>query len=41
VIGDMKGDSSQMSLRDQLIAASNREEVKFLWCRPTIYPDGK
>jgi len=43
VIGDTgEGDSSQMSLRDQLIAASNREEVKFLVVSSdVIYPDGK
>ncbi|HKE59159.1 MAG TPA: metallophosphoesterase [Pyrinomonadaceae bacterium] len=43
VIGDTgEGDPSQMSLRDQLIAASKREAVKFLvLSSDVIYPDGK
>ena len=43
VIGDTgEGDPSQMSLRDQLIAASKREGVKFLvLSSDVIYPDGK
>ncbi len=43
VIGDTgEGDSSQMSLRDQLIAAGKRESVKFLvLSSDVIYPDGK
>jgi uncharacterized membrane protein HdeD (DUF308 family) len=43
VIGDTgEGDSSQMILRDQIIAASNREDVKFLvLSSDVIYPDGK
>ena len=43
VIGDTgEGDLSQMSLRNQLIAASNREDVKFLvLSSDVIYPDGK
>jgi uncharacterized membrane protein HdeD (DUF308 family) len=43
VIGDTgEGDPSQMSLRDQLIAASKREQVKFLvLSSDVIYPDGK
>ena len=43
VIGDTgEGDPSQMSLRDQLIAAGNREQVKFLVVSSdVIYPDGK
>lgn len=43
VIGDTgEGDSSQMALRDQLIAASKRELVKFLvLSSDVIYPDGK
>ena len=43
VIGDTgEGDPSQMSLRDQLIAASNRDRVKFLvLSSDVIYPDGK
>jgi uncharacterized membrane protein HdeD (DUF308 family)/predicted phosphodiesterase len=43
VIGDTgEGDPSQMSLRDQLIAASKRENVKFLvLSSDVIYPDGK
>jgi uncharacterized membrane protein HdeD (DUF308 family) len=43
VIGDTgEGDPSQMSLHDQLIAASQRENVKFLvLSSDVIYPDGK
>jgi uncharacterized membrane protein HdeD (DUF308 family) len=43
VIGDTgEGDPSQMALRDQLIAASKREQVKFLvLSSDVIYPDGK
>jgi uncharacterized membrane protein HdeD (DUF308 family) len=43
VIGDTgEGDASQWSLHDQLIAASNREAVKFLvLSSDVIYPDGK
>jgi uncharacterized membrane protein HdeD (DUF308 family) len=43
VIGDTgEGDPSQMSLRDQLIAAGKRESVKFLvLSSDVIYPDGK
>ncbi len=43
VIGDTgEGDASQWSLHDQLIAASNRESVKFLvLSSDVIYPDGK
>jgi len=43
VIGDTgEGDPSQMILRDQLIAAGKREEVKFLvLASDVIYPDGK
>jgi len=43
VIGDTgEGDPSQMSLRDQLIAASKRDQVKFLvLSSDVIYPDGK
>jgi len=43
VIGDTgEGDPSQMSLRDQLIAASKRDPVKFLvLSSDVIYPDGK
>jgi Calcineurin-like phosphoesterase len=43
VIGDTgEGDPSQMSLRDQLIAAGQRENVKFLvLSSDVIYPDGK
>ena len=43
VIGDTgEGDPSQMALRDQLIAASKRERVKFLvLSSDVIYPDGK
>ncbi len=43
VIGDTgEGDASQMSLRKELIAASNRERVKFLvLSSDVIYPDGK
>lgn len=43
VIGDTgEGDPSQMSLRDQLINASRRDEVKFLvLSSDVIYPDGK
>jgi len=43
VIGDPgEGDPSQMALRSQLIAASNREEVKFLVvASDVVYPDGK
>jgi hypothetical protein len=43
VIGDTgEGDPSQMALRDQLIAAGNREQVKFLvLSSDVIYPDGK
>lgn len=43
VIGDTgEGDPSQMALRNQLIAASNRERVKFLvLSSDVIYPDGK
>jgi len=43
VIGDTgEGDPSQMSLRNQLIAASNRDQVKFLvLSSDVIYPDGK
>lgn len=43
VIGDTgEGDSSQMSLRDQIIAAGRREPVKFLVVSSdVIYPDGK
>jgi len=43
VIGDTgEGDTSQMILRDQIIAASNREDVKFLVVSSdVIYPDGK
>ena len=43
VIGDTgEGDPSQMVLRDQLIAASKRDEVKFLvLSSDVIYPDGK
>ncbi len=43
VIGDTgEGDPSQMSLRDQLIAAGKREQVKFLvLSSDVIYPDGK
>ena len=43
VIGDTgEGDLSQMSLRSQLIAASNREDVKFLVVSSdVVYPDGK
>lgn len=43
VIGDTgEGDPSQMSLRDQLIDASKRDEVKFLvLSSDVIYPDGK
>lgn len=43
VIGDTgEGDASQLSLHEQLIAANNREEVKFLvLSSDVIYPDGK
>lgn len=43
VIGDTgEGDSSQLALHDQLIAANNRDEVKFLvLSSDVIYPDGK
>ncbi|HUR99574.1 MAG TPA: DUF308 domain-containing protein [Pyrinomonadaceae bacterium] len=43
VIGDTgEGDMSQASLRSQIIAASNREDVKFLVVSSDIvYPDGK
>lgn len=43
VIGDTgEGDSSQMSLHDQLIAAGKRDAVKFLVVSSdVIYPDGK
>ena len=43
VIGDTgEGDPSQAVLRDQLIAAGKREEVKFLvLSSDVIYPDGK
>jgi uncharacterized membrane protein HdeD (DUF308 family)/predicted phosphodiesterase len=43
VIGDTgEGDPSQMSLRDQIIAAGKREQVKFLVVSSdVIYPDGK
>jgi len=43
VIGDTgEGDPSQMVLRDQLIAASKRDAVKFLvLSSDVIYPDGK
>ncbi len=43
VIGDPgEGDPSQMALRHQLIAASNREDVKFLVISSdVVYPDGK
>ena len=43
VIGDTgEGDPSQMVLRDQLIAAGKRDEVKFLiLSSDVIYPDGK
>jgi uncharacterized membrane protein HdeD (DUF308 family) len=43
VIGDTgEGDSSQLSLHDQLIAADKREHVKFLvLSSDVIYPDGK
>jgi uncharacterized membrane protein HdeD (DUF308 family) len=43
VIGDTgEGDPSQMSLRNQLIAASKRDRVKFLvLSSDVIYPDGK
>lgn len=43
VIGDTgEGDPSQAVLRDQLIAADNRDEVKFLLLSSdVIYPDGK
>ena len=43
VIGDTgEGDPSQMVLRDQLIAASKRDDVKFLvLSSDVIYPDGK
>ncbi len=43
VIGDTgEGDPSQMALRNELIAASNRERVKFLvLSSDVIYPDGK
>jgi uncharacterized membrane protein HdeD (DUF308 family) len=43
VIGDTgEGDASQWSLHDQLIAASNREPVRFLvLSSDVIYPDGK
>nr|HMQ55116.1 metallophosphoesterase [Anaerolineae bacterium] len=43
VIGDTgEGDPSQRVLRNQLIAASNREQVKFLvLSSDVIYPDGK
>ena len=43
VIGDTgEGDPSQMSLRDQLIAANKRDRVKFLvLSSDVIYPDGK
>lgn len=43
VIGDTgEGDASQLALHDQLIAANNREQVKFLvLSTDVIYPDGK
>lgn len=43
VIGDTgEGDPSQMALRDQLIAAGQRDQVKFLvLSSDVIYPDGK
>ena len=43
VIGDTgEGDPSQMALRDQLIAASKRDLVRFLvLSSDVIYPDGK
>ena len=43
VIGDTgEGDASQLSLHDQLIAANQRDEVKFLvLSSDVIYPDGK
>ena len=43
VIGDTgEGDPSQMSLRDQLVAASKRENTRFLvLSSDVIYPDGK
>lgn len=43
VIGDTgEGDPSQQSLHDQIIAAGNRESVKFLiLSSDVIYPDGK
>jgi uncharacterized membrane protein HdeD (DUF308 family) len=43
VIGDPgEGDPSQMALRQQIIAASNRDEVKFMVISSdVVYPDGK
>ena len=43
VIGDTgEGDASQLSLHEQLIAANQRDEVKFLvLSSDVIYPDGK
>ncbi len=43
VIGDTgEGDASQLALHDGLIAANNRDEVKFLvLSSDVIYPDGK
>lgn len=43
VIGDTgEGDASQMVLRDQIIAAGKREDVKFLvLSSDVIYPDGR
>jgi hypothetical protein len=43
VIGDTgEGDPSQMSLRDQILAAGKRERVKFLLLSSdVVYPDGK
>lgn len=43
VIGDTgEGDASQLSLHDQIIAANQRDEVKFLvLSSDVIYPDGK
>ncbi len=43
VIGDTgEGDMSQAALRSQIIAASNREDVKFLvLSSDVVYPDGK
>lgn len=43
VIGDTgEGDASQLALHDQIVAANNRPEVKFLVVSSdVIYPDGK